>query len=253
MSKWIVALSLITVSLLVGCLGFTGKDKANETVKVNNLDTLKAAANYSQYCGGCHGEKMDMFVDRQWKHGNTREDLFKAVKFGYADEGMPGFEAAFSDKEIYELADYMLAGIQRFKTYEFEEEPKSSTFTNAGVTVTLDTIVSGLKSVWAIAFLPDEEMLITEKFGTHYRIDKNKNKHAITGVPEVVNAGQGGLLDVILHPDFASNQTIYITYSAGKKEGGKEVATTALMKARLVDNQLQNQQVIFEAFPYTTT
>src|SRR5687768_9186444 len=46
-------------------------------------------ANYKNYCAGCHGEKMDAFVDRKWKHGNTEQDLFKAIKVGYPDDGMP--------------------------------------------------------------------------------------------------------------------------------------------------------------------
>ncbi|HZH96216.1 MAG TPA: cytochrome c, partial [Flavisolibacter sp.] len=57
------------------------------------------ASNYKEYCSGCHGEEMNAFVDRKWKHGNTDEDLFKAIKVGYHDEGMPGFDTAFTDKE----------------------------------------------------------------------------------------------------------------------------------------------------------
>lgn len=251
MKKWIVVSSLLTgaVALAVGCIN-SGEGKS---INNSGADSSRAAKNYAMYCGGCHGEKMDMFVDRQWKHGNSRDDLFKAVKHGYADEGMPAFDSTFTDKEIYELADYMLEGIKRFKTYEFEEKPVSGTFDDAGVKLTLDTIVSGVKSIWAIAFLPGGEYLVTEKYGTLYRVDKNKNKVAVKGVPQVLSANQGGLLDVILHPDFEKNNIIYLSYSAIRINGDRQEGTTAIMRARLDGTELKDSKVIFEAFPYSST
>ncbi|CAM3902657.1 Glucose/Sorbosone dehydrogenase domain-containing protein [Pontibacter korlensis] len=65
--------------------------------------------------------------------------------------------------------------------------------------------------------------------------------------------GQGGLLDVELHPNFEQNSIIYLSYSAFKEEGGKTLSTTAVMRAQLQGNQLTNQKVIFEALPYSTT
>ena len=75
----------------------------------------RAIKNYTNYCGGCHGEKLDAFVNRNWKHGSTRQDLFTAIKKGYADEGMPDFDITFTDEETYELADYILTGIKNHK------------------------------------------------------------------------------------------------------------------------------------------
>lgn len=253
MSKWIVISGLMLGGIAIGCFGFSEKDQPKESVRIAGADTLRAEQNYRQYCGGCHGEKMDAFVDRQWKHGKSREDLYKAVKVGYHDEGMPAFDSAFTDAEIYELADYMLEGIARFQQFEFEEEVKVNSFTGGGLTLKLDTIVSGLKSVWGIAFLPDGNMLITEKHGTLYKVDKRKKRTAIEGVPPVFDANQGGLMDVILHPDYKNNATIYISYSAIKEEGGRKLGTTAIMRAKLDGNKLTEKKIIFEAYPYTTT
>lgn len=253
MAKWMVVSAVVASAVAAGCLGFSGQTKTSDpNVTAATTDTIRAAKNYSQYCGGCHGEKMDMFVDRQWKHGNTREDLFKAVKHGYLEEGMPAFDSAFTDTEIYELADYMLDGIKRFKTFEFTDAPKSDTFEGGGLTVKLDTIVSGVQSIWAIAFLPNDELLVTEKHGTLYRVDKNRNKVAVKGSPVVFDANQGGLLDVILHPQYNSNGLIYISYSAIRDEAGKKLGSTAIMRARLDGNELKDQKVIFEAHPFTT-
>src|SRR5690349_10697755 len=60
-------------------------------------DSQRVIENYRNFCGGCHGEKMDAFVDRVWKHGSDRMDLFKGIKSGYTDEGMPAFDSAFTD------------------------------------------------------------------------------------------------------------------------------------------------------------
>jgi glucose/arabinose dehydrogenase len=82
---------------------------------------------------------------------------------------------------------------------------------------------------------------------------KNKKKHEITGVPEVLAEGQGGLLDVIVHPDFAKNSYIYFSYSKPKKTNQGILATTAVMRAKVEGNKLTDSKIIFEALPYAPT
>ena len=213
----------------------------------------KAERQYADYCAGCHGEKMDMFVDRRWKHGNSKDSLFHAIKVGYPDEGMPGFDSAFTDKEITQLSEYILKGVQNVKSYDFKTVPKSSVYTSGAVTVRVDTVVSGLPVPWGIAFLPDGNFIVTERGGKLYRVGPNNSKEQITGTPEVLAAGQGGLLDITLHPGFTSNQLIYLSYSKPRMEGNTQKATTAVMRAKLSGNTLTDQEVIFEALPYHTT
>ncbi len=211
----------------------------------------KAALNYQTYCGGCHGEKMNAFVDRKWKHGNSREDLFKAIKLGYENEGMPAFAETFSDEETYHLADYILTGIKNVDRYSGSDKPTSNVFETENLTIRLDTMVTGLDIPWGMAFLPGNEMLVTDKSGKLFRV-KSGNKTLVSGSPEVVFAGQGGLMDVVIDPAFSKNQFIYLSYSKADKENTK-LATTAIMKARLTGNQLSGQKDIFIAEPYSTT
>jgi aldose sugar dehydrogenase len=261
MLKPFLITGIISTGVLIGTFSLTSHRVIDRQEKAKLLnpsgilgDTLKAELNYTNYCSGCHGDKMDAFVDRIWKHGNTKDDLFKAIKVGYADEGMPAFDTAFTDQEITDLSEYMLKGIERFKQYQFQDVAvKENYFPSESLNLKLDTIVKGVKSVWGIAFLPKNELLITEKFGKLFRVTKDKKMIEISGVPEVLSDGQGGLLDVILHSDFKNNQTIYISYSATKKEKGDVLATTAIMKAKLDGNKLTSQQIIFEAFPYSRT
>ena len=112
-----------------------------------------------------------------------------------------------------------------------------------------EMVVEGLKIPWGFTFLPDESMLITEKSGEiiHY---KNGQKTKVQGAPEVYDRGQGGLLDVVLHPDYENNGWIYFTYSS--KEGEGDGGNTALMRAKLENNQLTNKEILYKASPNTT-
>ncbi len=118
----------------------------------------------------------------------------------------------------------------------------------AGQDFRLIEIAAGLENPWSLAFLPDGGMLVTERGGRLRLIRDGKlEPEPVSGTPDVVARGQGGLLDVVPHPQFASNHLIYLSYSAAG-EGG---ANTAVMRARLAGNRLENPEVIFEARPKT--
>ena len=108
------------------------------------------------------------------------------------------------------------------------------------------TFARGLEHPWAIAFLPDGRMLVTERPGRLRIIDKaGKLSAPLAGVPRVLAKGQGGLLDVALDPDFAKNRIIYLSYA----EPDGDVAGTAVASARLTDSGLQNVKVIYRQQP----
>ena len=78
----------------------------------------------------------------------------------------------------------------------------------------LDTVAEGLEHPWSLAFLPDGSQLVTEREGRLRRIENGElQDKPIAGVPELVVSGQGGLLDVILHPDFENNRTLFLSYA----------------------------------------
>lgn len=213
----------------------------------------KAQTNYKSYCSGCHGEQMQAFVDREWKHGNTREDIIQSITNGYADKGMPSFKAVFTDEEIEGLADYILKGVENVGRYAFQDEIlKSDTFQTEKFQFSLDTVASDLEVPWGMAFLPDGEMLITERSGIMYRLTQDRSLQEVEGVPEVLAEGQGGLLDVELHPDFEQNRWVYLSYSIPKVTEEDTLSTTAITRAKLQGNALVQQEKIFEALPYST-
>ncbi|MDX1940537.1 MAG: PQQ-dependent sugar dehydrogenase [Saprospiraceae bacterium] len=222
-----------------------------------NISPSKSAdpeANYKTLCSGCHGEQMQAFVDRRWKYGNNKEDLFKSIKIGYTDGGMPGFAAALSDAEISALADYILTGIENVKRYDFANSKESPTsFKTKAMDIRVELVAENVGVPWSLAFLPDGDMLITDRGGKFYRRNTNGDLLTISGAPQVLAEGQGGLMEVILHPDYNKNKVIYLSYAAFKQEGGRTLSTTAIMRAVLEGNQLSDQKVIFEALPYART
>ncbi|MGZ5090545.1 MAG: PQQ-dependent sugar dehydrogenase [Burkholderiales bacterium] len=111
------------------------------------------------------------------------------------------------------------------------------------------TLVEGLQNPWSIAWLPDGRMLITERAGRLRIVGKNfrLDPQIVEGLPETVVRGQGGLFDVVPHPNYKDNGWIYISYS-GPGEGGHG---TELMRAKLEGHRLVEQQVLFRAQPKT--
>ena len=115
--------------------------------------------------------------------------------------------------------------------------------------ITPQLVVPNLEIPWGMAFLPDGSMLITEKSGKilHFQ---DGNLTEIANAPQVYLRGQGGLLDIELHPDFAENGWIYLSYSSS--EGGGNGGHTALARAKLAGDALSGLEVLYKATPNTT-
>ncbi len=132
----------------------------------------------------------------------------------------------------------------------FQEVPQEPLeIEEASVNYDYEVVVPDLSIPWGFTFLPDGSMLITEKSGELIHF-KNGEKQTISGLPEVLNQGQGGLLDVVLHPEYQENQWIYITYSSPNGEG--EGGNTALIRAKLENNWLNSVQELYKAKPNST-
>ena len=112
--------------------------------------------------------------------------------------------------------------------------------------VDAELVVPDLEIPWGFDFLPNGSLLITEKSGKLIHF-KDGKKNEIGGLPEIKVQGQGGLMDVKLHPNFQENQWVYLTYSSPEGEG--RGANTALMRAKLEGNRLTDQEVLYKASP----
>ena len=123
---------------------------------------------------------------------------------------------------------------------------------NSDENYTTETVVSDVSVPWGMDWLPNGDMLLTERSGTLHIFSDGQLSEPVAGVPEVWANGQGGLLDVALHPDYEENGWIYITYSS--PQGNERGANTALMRARLNEDHssLTDQEVLYKAVPNTT-
>lgn len=115
--------------------------------------------------------------------------------------------------------------------------------------ISLVRLAEDLEQPWSVAFLPDGDMLVTEIGGRLLRISEDGEKTVISGTPEVTDIGQGGLLDVVLHPDFKKNRLVYLTYSKGRKEDSN--TATALARAEFRDSKLRKLEDIFVQNKYS--
>jgi aldose sugar dehydrogenase len=108
------------------------------------------------------------------------------------------------------------------------------------------TFVEGLKNPWSMAWLPNGDMLVTERGGTLRIVRGGKLlPDPVPGVPKVRAQGQGGLQEVVVHPNYAQNHYIYLSYS--KPDGDGKKGTTALSRAKLENDKLSDVKEIFEA------
>ena len=113
--------------------------------------------------------------------------------------------------------------------------------------IAVETVASGLEHPWALAFLPDGRILVTERPGRLRIVDTSgRLSEPLGGVPAVQAVSQGGLLDVAIDPDFAQNQLVYLSFSE-PGEGG--VSGTSVARGRLASGRLENVQVIYRQEP----
>jgi glucose/arabinose dehydrogenase len=128
-------------------------------------------------------------------------------------------------------------------------QDRSSVINSEKQAFRLVTLLNGLENPWSLAFLPDGRMLVTEKAGRLRLVsqDFKLNPKPIEGLPEVVAQGQGGLFDVVLHPQYAQNGWVYWAYNAPGPGGWG----TALARGRLQDHRMTEVQVLFSMQPKT--
>jgi len=229
--------------------------KQEKSAPAQDESMKRAQATFKEYCSGCHGALMQAFVDRKWKYGNSPEELRKSISDGRGDleGGMPAFGKAFNEEQMNELVSYIRYGIENLDKYDFEKKSVADNIFEAEkFSFRLEKVVDGLESPWGMAFLPNGDMLVTDKSGELWRCKEDKSKTKITGVPEVLYKGQGGLLDIELHPNFAENKWLYLSYSIFKKEGGEILSATAVSRYTLKGNQLTESKLLLEALPYST-
>ena len=123
---------------------------------------------------------------------------------------------------------------------------QNGVFSTTQLDLQTETISTEFKNPWSFTILPDGRMLVTEKEGELFILENGVKSEPVAGLPEIFVRGQGGLMDLELHPSYEENGWIYISY--GSSSDGRQGNTT-VMRAKLEGNTLTDQEVIFKAEP----
>ena len=211
-----------------------------------------AAALYQQYCAQCLGSDLDggnatSLIDGIWQFGAGDSYITRNIKHGIPHLGMPSYEHAMSDEEIRSVVQYIRdiekkEGVQR---PPIPEEVETMDYF-----MVAETFADNLEIPWAIDFIDENHVLITERPGRLRMVINGKLlAEPVKNTPTVLHEGQGGLMDVAVDPDYASNGWIYLAYSHAleKYQGERPPAMTRLVRGKIVDNAWSNEEVIFEA------
>ncbi len=242
-----VIILLLFCFIVVGMLGFIKSKK-----HVVSSQTRSASENYKLYCAGCHGVNFDDFIDRKWKYGNKPANVEQIIAKGIINEGMPAYEVSLTNNEIRVLSEYLLAESKSSSIRKSIHNMPGNSVYGTDFKYKAIEVVNNLEIPWGIEFLLNGDILIAEKNGTLSRFTKEKQLVKIKGLPEVRVTGQGGLMDLQLHPYYEKNGWLYISYSyiddINRNEGN-----TAVIRGKLKDNQLTEIETIYKGIPAVPT
>lgn len=248
MRKIISNIFIISTLLLAISFGFTScNSSAQNSFKGDKL----SADNYRSYCAGCHGDNLEKFADKDWMDEEGTSSVEKSIKNGIIEIGMPAFEKAFTNSEIEALALYVKDGIPTDRESLLRSVHADQIIVSEVHRFVMDTVLLGLDVPWGLAFMPNGDLLISERKGTLHTFSNDQLSAPIDGLPPIMAFGQGGLLDLALHPNYKDNGWIYMSYSALNTESDKRIGNTAIMRARLKDNKLFDQELLYKGTPDT--
>jgi glucose/arabinose dehydrogenase/cytochrome c5 len=233
-------------------------------------------APYGEFCGVCHGASLEgaaqgpPLVGVDLRHGASADEIATSIAQGFPQTGMPGWSATMDAVQIRRLAIYVSERRSdlTYTDYKMAQQPAA---VPAGVIAgeehafRIETVVEGLDPLpYAIAPLPDGRLLLSEKTRGLRIISANgEPSELIRGTPQVYDDGfevpgillvfgLGYLLDVALHPDYADNGWIYLSYTdrcadcnAASRQSRRPVSMIALVRGRIVDGAWVDQESIW--------
>lgn len=245
-------LQWLRAGCLLGLVLF-GTASTNLKAQENRRDVAKL---YEELCSACHGDNLeggqtDSLLDDKWKHGGEDADLTKAIVDGFELNGMPPWKNLLSEQEVRALVVYIRekATQARMQQAQVAKPDEDQVVESQAHKFRLKTFVGGLETPWSLAFLPDGRMLVTELPG-RLRIVENGRllENPVSGTPRVLTAGQGGLMEVALHPDYAQNGWIYLAYSdPATNSPVKDTGLTGIVRGRIKNGHWTDQQIVFAA------
>jgi glucose/arabinose dehydrogenase len=242
------------------------------------------ATKFTEVCAACHGTTQakgpvgpSLFAET-WTHGGDDNAITRSIRDGYPEKGMPPFKDQLSDQDIFQMIAYIRTQTANLKDKPvYVPDPDGQIVKSETVTFKMEILARNLETPWALAFLPDGRLLITERPGRIRIVDKDgkMEPEPVKGLPKVWEKQDGGLFDIEVHPDYAKpgNGWLYISYSEplagwtppppdpnapppppagaqggrGRGPSNDPPSMTVIMRGRLKNNEFVDQQVLFRA------
>lgn len=232
---------------------------------------------YQTNCASCHGERLEglpigpALVGDTLLHGDTVDELVRSIAQGYPERGMPPFAPTLSEAEIRRLAIFIADTRRNYSMLDYKVSGPlvipDSLIESEIHTFRLEPVATGLHPLpYSIALLPDGRILLTEKMrgltiispdGTQSALIQQTPKAYAGGynIPGTeLKLGLGWMLEVALHPDYAENGWIYLSYgdrcsdcNTMSRETGDDVSMTALVRGRIHDGVWVDEEIIWRA------
>ncbi len=262
-----LVLALAGVGASWACVGKTedgapsnsGRETSNSRM-TQQQRAVNVTRLYYDTCGKCHGMNgegggggtkslllLDKF-DQKWD-----KPFFDAIKNGVTDMGMEAYGPTMSDEEIWSMVVH-IRELQYKALRNQNGGPKATNgvYKSKYHDYKIETVVDrdqGLRTPWAIDWLPDGRMLVTNRPGTMVVVKDGKVQSTVEGIPQSVEIGQGGLMDVAVHPDYAKNGWIYLSYTEPAGAGARG-GMTKVVRGKISfsggKSTWTNQQTIWE-------
>jgi glucose/arabinose dehydrogenase len=176
---------------------------------------------FNEVCAGCHGNnaaagpRAPSLLADKWVHGADDESIARNIRDGFPDKGMIPFKDTLTDQQVWQMVAYLRNQTASLKEKpQYVPDPDGQIVKSEKQTVKMEIVARNLETPWGLAFLPDGRLLITERPG-RLRIVQNGKMlpDPVKGTPKVWEKQDGGMFDVEVHPQYARNGWIYLSYS----------------------------------------
>lgn len=190
-------------------------------------------------------------LDDVWMHPSDDEGLTRSIRDGWPVNAMPGFGAVLNPQEIRAMVVFIRESRERAREAKAPPAVKADGLVigSAQHTFKIERVADGLETPWGIGFLPDGRLIVSERPGRIRIITPGRGiVETISGLPPIWLKQDGGLLDLAVHPDYARTGWIYLGFS---EAGGTapNASTTRVIRGRIRDSKLVDQETIFQAPP----